>query len=116
MALTRLLWDQPSFAQGPSDRNPTAYAPGELGVLHHRTEFLQTHPLEDYQRRLSDNVRGTIEEETTAGLTVTACAARFLEVVLDGLGNREMDDEADIGFVDAVRGGGGRERRKDGGG
>ena len=41
-------------------------------------------------------------------MTVSACAARFLEVVLDGFGNGEVDDEADIGFIDAVRWGGGK--------
>ena len=66
------------------------------------------------ERSLADGVRGTIKEETAAGLTVTARAPRFLEVVFDGLGGGEMDDEANVGFVNAVGSGGGEGGREGG--
>lgn len=46
-------------------------------------------------------VRIVIEQDTSTGLAVSASPPTLLVVVGDGLGNREVNDKANIGLVDA---------------
>ncbi len=52
-------------------------------------------------RCLLDHVAGAEEQHAFAGQAVAAGAAGFLVVALDVFGQIVMDDEADVGLVDA---------------